>query len=595
MSVENGNTGDPLADKLAALTALSFPHFFVGQKLTSDLLNASGDVTRQQLSYLGRLLAGFGVLEGLELQIAPDLADIALIVKSGVAIDLLGRLIVVPQDVKIPCSRFEEFKAKDSCSIEILLHLHARRSDSEPKDQFSWIHHGFRIQVRELDKSEQTKSESEAPTRTFREFVQKSSTKPWLADNEGVSLGVVTLQNRPDVGVQIEATGHNSRRHQILNLNTLSRFLESQRRIVSLRAESPHFQKITVHVPSTSHTVRLVDLNDCGVGNVALEVVASAAEVQLRPLGRDDWQKHGESLSVTTDEQGRIRFECLTTTPGFFVLSVSMRDQNDGLCHPQAVQINVLAAELLFWNEPGPCHAIPGESVTLRIEFRDLKNPETHGYVDFHENEHPGRSIRGQTDPKHGSIISALWPVRRLGYHTIIASFHSPKGVLARVSIPVIGEPTRVLVVGGNYQRCQVGEQLPSAVTLKVETLDQTPVKNAEIKLSGSTWDIDIGIGRDPFNQEPEKTPLRTDEHGEVQFRWTPQEHGCNMITASHIVRNLNSPGHKKHGDETQISMNEVCLFAVCHNASASDNAAVISQETKIDTVTDNDNRTENE
>ena len=594
MSVETGNTGDPLADKLAALTALSFPHFFVGQKLTSDLLNASGDVTRQQLSYLGRMLAGCGVLEGLEIQQPiQEVDNPSVIIRAGVAIDPLGRLIVVPEDAIIPRTYFDEVKDKDSFSFEIILHLATKRSDSEPKDKYAWINHGFKFQIREIDLSDVAENESKAPTQPFHEFVHKHSAKLRRADTEGVSLGVVTLQ-KAEFRVRNQTAGEDRHRQQIVSLDTFSRFLASHRRIVSLRAESSHFQRTTVHFPSMRHTVRLVDLNGCGVGNVSLEVAAGTAEVQLRNCGNDDWQKHGESLSVQTDEHGRIHFECLTTTPGFFVLNVFMCEQADGLTHAQPVQISILAEELLIWNEPGPIHAIPGESVTLRAEFRALKNPQEHGYLEFHESEHPGRIIRGHADPKNSSVISALWTVRRLGYNTIVASFHSRKGILANVNISVIGEPTRVVVVAGNHQRCLVGEQLPAPVTLRVEKLDQTPLKDAMIKLSGSTWDIEIGIASDSFIHESDKTRLRTNEDGEVQFRWAPQEYGSNMITASHIVRNLNSSGQTKQGDETQISMNEVCLFAQCLSAPANEESAN-SQDTNNDTNTDNDNRTENE
>lgn len=73
-------------------------HFFTGQLLTPDDLQAEQDYHRR-MRYLHNRLLGHGVVDGLDVS-AGD--DSTVVVSPGLAIDPCGREIVVVEEVRIP-------------------------------------------------------------------------------------------------------------------------------------------------------------------------------------------------------------------------------------------------------------------------------------------------------------------------------------------------------------------------------------------------------------------------------------------------------------------------------------------------------------
>ncbi len=72
-------------------------HFFPGQLLTADDLQAEQDYHRE-MRYLHNRILGYGVVHGLEVSVADGSV---LVVAAGVAIDRRGREIVLAEEVRV--------------------------------------------------------------------------------------------------------------------------------------------------------------------------------------------------------------------------------------------------------------------------------------------------------------------------------------------------------------------------------------------------------------------------------------------------------------------------------------------------------------
>lgn len=88
----------PPTSLLARLTPATRPNFFTGRLLTADDLGAEQDYQRGQRWLHNRLLHGAGVVAGLEVTVSGGSAHVT----PGVALDCLGREIVVPQPATLP-------------------------------------------------------------------------------------------------------------------------------------------------------------------------------------------------------------------------------------------------------------------------------------------------------------------------------------------------------------------------------------------------------------------------------------------------------------------------------------------------------------
>ena len=95
---------DPHLKFLCELQPSILRRYFHGQMLTGDGLERAQLAMRKELCNLARLLGGHGVLEGLQVREQPEpsngMAKLSLNITPGVAIDPLGRLIIVPEQGK---------------------------------------------------------------------------------------------------------------------------------------------------------------------------------------------------------------------------------------------------------------------------------------------------------------------------------------------------------------------------------------------------------------------------------------------------------------------------------------------------------------
>lgn len=83
-------------DEAAALRGFSRPRYFYGQLLDVRHFEAEQEYFKRKLWMLNRMVSGYGVVCGLDVQVGPD--DHSVIVKPGLALDKAGREIVVPCD-----------------------------------------------------------------------------------------------------------------------------------------------------------------------------------------------------------------------------------------------------------------------------------------------------------------------------------------------------------------------------------------------------------------------------------------------------------------------------------------------------------------
>lgn len=89
-----------MTDSKGALHTLERNRFFYGKVMDVRQWRLEQSYGIEARSLLARLGLGIGVLSGLEVELAPD--GTALRVRAGVAVDGLGRTIVVPADVTLP-------------------------------------------------------------------------------------------------------------------------------------------------------------------------------------------------------------------------------------------------------------------------------------------------------------------------------------------------------------------------------------------------------------------------------------------------------------------------------------------------------------
>jgi len=89
-------------DEAACLRSFSRPRYFYGQLLDVRHFEAEQEYFKRKLWMLSRMVSGFGVVCGLDVQVGND--DKGVVVTPGLALDKHGREIVVPcqsKEVKI--------------------------------------------------------------------------------------------------------------------------------------------------------------------------------------------------------------------------------------------------------------------------------------------------------------------------------------------------------------------------------------------------------------------------------------------------------------------------------------------------------------
>ncbi len=85
-------------DEGAGLKSFSRPRYFYGQLLDVRHFESEQEYFKRKLWMLNRMVNGYGVVCGLDVQVGDD--DHSVKVKPGLALDQLGREIVVPRDSK---------------------------------------------------------------------------------------------------------------------------------------------------------------------------------------------------------------------------------------------------------------------------------------------------------------------------------------------------------------------------------------------------------------------------------------------------------------------------------------------------------------
>jgi hypothetical protein len=88
-------------DEEMGLSSFTHPRYFYGQRLDVRHFESEQEYFKGKLRLLNRMVIGYGVVCGLNVEVADDRKSV--VVTSGLAIDKLGREIVVPsRSVKIP-------------------------------------------------------------------------------------------------------------------------------------------------------------------------------------------------------------------------------------------------------------------------------------------------------------------------------------------------------------------------------------------------------------------------------------------------------------------------------------------------------------
>lgn len=85
----------------AKLVVLTRPHFYAGQLITAEDLNAEQEYQRQEQWLHNRMLHGYGIVAGLEALVEQDENGARLLVAPGYALDGWGRELVVPEQLTL--------------------------------------------------------------------------------------------------------------------------------------------------------------------------------------------------------------------------------------------------------------------------------------------------------------------------------------------------------------------------------------------------------------------------------------------------------------------------------------------------------------
>lgn len=125
-----------MSGTLGSSTALAAPrrnHFFYGKLLDEMHLRMEQEYLSGQRRLLNRLVLGNGVLCGLQVQLGPQ--GKGMVVSAGVAIDGLGREIVVPQDMQIDLRLLAEadgIDADEKSEVHLVLCYRECKADYQP-------------------------------------------------------------------------------------------------------------------------------------------------------------------------------------------------------------------------------------------------------------------------------------------------------------------------------------------------------------------------------------------------------------------------------------------------------------------------------
>ena len=566
----NDLTMDDQTDKdLAELRPLVYPVFHTGQRLDEVLLNAHADADRRWGAYFGRLLAGVGILDGLQLVANSDHGANAVLVKSGAAIDSLGRLIILPNDYTISLDAIELACSEHGEELGVWLEFceekdYAKSEEKSKKNGPLYrVTHSFRVSLAKHWGA--TEELCEAPQKTPTSQIATISNR--CPDSKAdICLGTIARSAGGEKSYKIEAN-EVGRSTTIPSIEQISQYLSRKPTGSHIFLSDKSFHcSVGEQTPFAVFSLR--DDRDQPIADESVTFTVATNGLLTKPEHSAEWSETPFELRTKTDENGKLKLQFLGRSPGAFVAIVQVRFDSPQIATPSAVTIPIRIDHILQAN-PETVSGFCGEEKVLQAYLQaELPDRCSVFFVDEIDDR---IRVKAQSHPDSPRCFTAPWKVRRIGSHTVrvVLFFDDEMGsdvkqtVQDSIPITVCGEMTRVVVQSGNHQRCNIAEELRYPIIVRVERMDGEPVSGARVEVTGRFFDFDMSEGiphldHDAGENGERKRYGKTDKNGCISFSWAPCFEGLQVLAVKHVATSID----QDRRELSMISVADALVFA---------------------------------
>jgi len=566
----NDFTMDDQTDKdLADLQPLVYPVFHTGQRLDEGLLNAHADADRRWGAYFGRLLAGVGILDGLELVVNSDHGANAVLVKSGAAIDSYGRLIILPNDYTISVDAIELACSEHAEELGVWLEFCEKKEYAPSEDKgkqngpLNRVTHSFRVSL----------ARHCAPTEQLYEAHQKSSMSPIAPisnrhpdSKADICLGTIARSSGGERSYKIE-TNDDGRSTTIRSVEQISQYLSRKQTGSHIFLSDKSFHCfVGEQTPFAVFSLR--DDRDQPIANEPVTFTVATNGLLTKTDHSADWSETLFEMRTKTDENGKLRLQFLGRSLGEFFAIVQFRFDSPLFATPSAVTIPIRIDHILQAS-PETVSGFCGEEKFLQAYLQaELPDRCSVFFVDGIDDR---IRVKAQSPPDSPRCFTAPWKVRRIGTHTVrvVLFIDDETGsdlkqtVQDEIPITVCGEMTRVVVQSGNHQRCNITEELRYPIIVRVERMDGEPVSGARVEVTGRFLSFGMSEGfphldHDAGENGERKRYGKTDKNGCISFSWAPCFEGLQVLAVKHVATSMDQDRRAL----SMISVADALVFA---------------------------------
>ena len=566
----NDLTMDDQTDKdLADLQPLVYPVFHTGQRLDERLLNAHADADRRWGAYFGRLLAGVGILDGLDLVVNSDHGANAVLVKSGAAIDPYGRLIILPSDHIISLEDIELACNEHGDELGVWLEFCEKKEYAPSKDKgkqnglLNSVTHSFKVTLaKHCAPSEQL---YQAPqTNSISPIAPISSPRP--DSKSDICLGRVVRLPSGEQSCEIEAND-DGRSTTISSVEQISQYLSTKQTGSHILVSDKSFHCF-VGEQTPFAAFSLFDDRKQPIANEPVTLTVASNGLLTKPEHSADWSETPFELRTKTDENGKLSLQFLGRSQGAFFAIVQVQFDSSQIATPSAVTIPIRIDHMLQAS-PETVSGFCGEEKMLHANLQaELPDRCSVFFVDGIDDR---IRVKAQNPPDSPRCFTAPWKVRRIGTHTVrvVLFIDDETGsdlkqtVQDEIPITVCGEMTRVVVQSGNHQRCNIAEKLRCPIIVRVERMDGEPVSGARVEVTGRFLSFGMSEGiphldHDGGENGERKRYGKTDKNGCLSFSWAPCFEGLQVLAVKHVATSMDQDRRAL----SMISVADALVFA---------------------------------
>ena len=566
----NDLTMDDQTDKdLADLRPLVYPVFHTGQRLDEGLLNAHADADRRWGAYFGRLLAGVGILDGLQLVANSDHGANAVLVKSGAAVNSYGRLIIVPSDHTISLEDIELACNEHGEELGVWLEFCEKKEYAPSEDKgkqngpLNRVTHSFRVSL----------ARHCAPTEQLYEAHQKSSMSPITPISNrhpdlkaGICLGTIARSSGGERSYKIE-TNNDGRSTTIRSVEQISQYLSRKQTGSHIFLSDKSFHCfVGEQTPFAVFSLR--DDRDQPIANEPVTFTVATNGLLTKTEQSADWSETPFELRTKTDENGKLSLQFLSRSLGEFFAIVQVRFDSSQIATPSAVTIPIRIDHMLQAS-PETISGFCGEEKVLHANLQaELPDRCSVFFVDGIDEK---IRVKSQSHPDSPRCFTAPWKVRRIGTHIVrvVLFIDDETGsdlkqtVQDEIPITVCGEMTRVVVQSGNHQRSNIAEELRYPIIVRVERMDGEPVSGARVEVTGRFLSFGMSEGiphldHDAGENGERKRYGETDKNGCLSFSWAPCFEGLQVLAVKHVATTMDQEKRAL----SMISVADALVFA---------------------------------